>query len=166
MSKGTKKVIGIIVVVALIVGICYLAYESANPDTVSIGATNEVPNENMGVSNEVNEVNENELTNEVEQNEVVNEVAEEPEDDETQEPVNEENGESEVVTGTNLSREEKAVELAKEYYEEQYGSAEGIYFSYEDVKGDGRYIVTAGTAGSGSNRFFFVNLTTGEVEEK
>ena len=52
------------------------------------------------------------------------------------------------MTGTTASREERAVELAKEYYEEEYGSTDGVYFRYE-VNCDGRYIVRAGSAEGG-----------------
>ena len=41
-----------------------------------------------------------------------------------------------------------------------------MYFTYDSVNGDGRYIVIAGTAGSGSNKFLLVDLNAEEVTEK
>lgn len=166
MKKGTKTLIVALVIVLLIAGISWAAYEKAGEKVADLPEVNETPNENMGITNKVDDLVENEIANTV-QNEIanettVNEVSEENNVDEE----NNNTSDSEVITGTNATREEKAVEIAKKYYEETYGSTEGIYFTYDSVNGDGRYRVIAGTAGSSSNKFLIVNINTGEVTEK
>ncbi len=166
MKKGTKTLIVALVIVLLIAGISWAAYEKAGEKVADLPEVNETPNENMGITNKVDDLVENEIANTV-QNEIanettVNEVSEENNVDEE----NNNTSDSEVITGTNATREEKAVEIAKKYYEKTYGSTEGIYFTYDSVNGDGRYRVIAGTAGSSSNKFLIVNINTGEVTEK
>ena len=166
MKKGTKTLIVALVIVLLIAGISWAAYEKAGEKVADLPEVDETSNENMGITNKVDDLVENEIANTV-QNEIanettVNEVSEENNVDEE----NNNTSDSEVITGTNATREEKAVEIAKKYYEETYGSTEGIYFTYDSVNGDGRYRVIAGTAGSSSNKFLIVNINTGEVTEK
>ncbi len=166
MKKGTKKIIGIVVAIIIVLALAWLIYESVKPDTVSIGATNEIPNENMGITNEVGNFIEDDTTNTINQNETTIETAQEENNSEEEEEIKNNNeGESEVVSGTTTSREERAVELAKEYFEKEYGSTDGIYFEYDSVNGDGRHIVRAGTADTGT-MYLLVNLSTGEVAEK
>lgn len=166
MKKGTKRVIGAVIAILLILVIAWLIYESVKPDTVSIGATNEIPNENMGITNEVGNFIEDDTTNTINQNETTIETVPEENNSEAEEEIKNNNeGESEVVSGTTTSREERAVELAKEYFEKEYGSTDGIYFEYDSVNGDGRHIVRAGTADTGT-MYLLVNLSTGEVAEK
>lgn len=166
MKKGTKTLIVALVIVLLIAGISWAAYEKAGEKVADLPEVNETPNENMGITNKVDDLVENEIANTV-QNEIANETTGNEVSEENN--VDEENNntsDSEVITGTNATREEKAVEIAKKYYEETYGSTEGIYFTYDSVNGDGRYRVIAGTAGSSSNKFLIVNINTGEVTEK
>ena len=166
MKKGTKKIIGIVVAIIIVLALAWLIYESVKPDTVSIGATNEIPNENMGITNEVGNFIEDDTTNTINQNETTIEAVPEENNSEAEEEIKNNNeGESEVVSGTTTSREERAVELAKEYFEKEYGSTDGIYFEYDSVNGDGRHIVRAGTADTGT-MYLLVNLSTGEVAEK
>lgn len=166
MKKGTKRVIGAVIAILLILVIAWLIYESVKSDTVSIGATNEIPNENMGITNEVGNFIEDDTTNTINQNETTIEAVPEENNSEAEEEIKNNNeGESEVVSGTTTSREERAVELAKEYFEKEYGSTDGIYFEYDSVNGDGRHIVRAGTADTGT-MYLLVNLSTGEVAEK
>ena len=168
MSKKTKKILGILIVIILIIGVIWLLNEYARPETTSLEPVNEQSNENMGISNEIVNVIEQEQTN------IVNEVQEENVNDDqetTNKEVVKENNEkdeenSEIVSGTSTSREEQAVELAKKYYEQEYGSTEGIYFTYSDIYKDGRYIVTVGNADGGSNSFLYVNINTGEVSDQ
>ncbi len=166
MKKGTKTLIGVLIVIILIVVIVWLVYDNTKSETASVNGENNMPNAGAEVSNSEENVIQNEevnnelVENEVETNEVVENVTKE---EETKEP---ENDKSEVVSGTNASREEKALQLAKDYYEENYGNAEDVYFNNQGVNGDGNYIVRAGVAGVGSYRYFIVNLDTEEVTEK
>lgn len=169
MSKSTKNILGILIIVILILAILWMVYENMKTEPASVHTTNELTDENKELDNIINDLFENEIVNEETNviNKIVNETVNEDEktDNET---VNKEenNGMSETVEGTTLSREEKAIEIAKEYYKEKYGSTDGIYFSCEEVNGDGRYIVRAGSAGTINNKFLLVDIDTELVTEK
>ena len=72
---------------------------------------------------------------------------------------------SEVVEGTTMSREERAIEIAKEYYEEEYGNSDDLYFSCDGVNTEGKYIVRA-SSNAVNVAFLIVDLNTGLVTEK
>ena len=166
MKKGTKTLIGVLIVIILVIVIAWLVYDNTKSKTASVNGKNNIPNAGAEVSNsEENVIQNEEVNNIVAENEIVSNevVANETNEEETEEP---ENNKSEVVSGTNASREEKALQLAEDYYEENYGNAEDVYFNNQGVNGDGNYIVRAGVAGVGSYRYFIVNLDTEEVTEK
>ena len=165
MSKNNKKILGIVIIVILILAIVWLVYENIKPQPTSINTTNELPDENKGIDNIINDLFENEVVNE-EVNVTTNEIANETVNDDNTENKEENSSTSETVEGTTLSREEKAEKLAKEYYEEEYGSADDIYFRYDSVYGDGRYIVIARKSSGATVAFLFVNLDTGVVTKK
>lgn len=162
MSKGAKKVLGAIIIIILIVLVSWLGYESMNAEPASINATNEVSNQNMGLDNEVNEVYEEEENTVVEEEE---QVEEETTVDE--EPVVEEepNSNTEVISGTNATREERAVSLAKEYYAKEYDNVDDVYFRFDTVNGNGDYVVIASNNGE-TLAFLIVDLDTETVTEK
>lgn len=174
MSKNTKIIIIAIVIIVLLAAIIWVVYESFKSEPASIGETNVLPNENMGIDNVTNEfleegTNNINETNSVDTNVVANELEDEQVSSEvTTNEANDNNGnkDSEKVYGTVADREARAVELAKEYYEEEYGNADELNFDYEALNGDGRYIVRAGKPGVGRNKFFYVDVDTKIVEEK
>ena len=174
MSKNTKIIIIAIVIIVLLAAMIWVVYESFKSEPASIGETNVLPNENMGIDNVTNEfleegTNNINETNSLDTNVVANELEDEQVSSEaTTNEANDNNGnkDSEKVYGTVASREERAVELAKEYYEEEYGNADELNFDYEALNGDGRYIVRAGKPGVGRNKFFYVDIDTEIVEEK
>lgn len=178
MSKNTKIIIVAIVIIVLLAAIIWVVYESFKSEPASIGETNVLPNENMGIDNVTNDFLEEDVNNVNETNSVdTNVVANEMEDEHgsSEEPTIESNSgnnssndnkDSEKVYGTVADREARAVELAKEYYEEEYGNADELNFDYEALNGDGRYIVRAGKPGVGRNKFFYVDIDTEIVEEK
>lgn len=174
MSKNTKIIIIAIVIIVLLAAIIWVVYESFKSEPASIGETNVLPNENMGIDNVTNEfleegTNNINETNSVDTNVVANELKDEEGSSEaTTSESNDNNGniDSEKVYGTVADREARAVELAKEYYEEEYGNSEELNFDYEALNGDGRYIVRAGKPGVGRNKFFYVDIDTEIVEEK
>lgn len=163
MSKGAKKVLGAVIIIILIVLVSWLGYESMNAEPASINATNEVPNENMGLDNEVNEVYEEEVNTEKEEEEQVEEdtttIEEEPATEE------ETSTNTEVISGTNATREERAVSLAKEYYEKEYDNVEDVYFRFDTVNGNGDYVIIASNNGE-TLAFLIVDLDTETVTEK
>lgn len=174
MSKNTKIIIIAIVIIVLLAAIIWVVYESFKSEPASIGETNVLPNENMGIDKVTNEfleegTNNINETNSVDTNVVANELEDEQVSSEaTTNEANDNNGnkDSEKVYGTVADREARAVELAKEYYEEEYGNADELNFDYEALNGDGRYIVRAGKPGVGRNKFFYVDIDTEIVEEK
>ena len=101
-----------------------------------------------------------------EEDENANEDATAGEKEEEETDTNSGNSSSELMPGTNESREERAVELAKEYYEEEYGSLDGIYFRCDSVYKDGRYVVTVTSGPNETLAFLYVDLRTELVEER
>lgn len=165
MNKSTKKIIGIVIIILLVIAVLGAVYVSLKPKETGIDPSNKLLDETV---NTMNDVVENEIVNETVENKVVNEVSNEEQidksDENVEKPVNNGN-DSEIVEGTTTSREEKAVELAKKYYKKEYGSTDGIYFRYDSINGDGRYRVVASTNGK-TVAFLLVDLNTETVTQK
>ena len=171
MNKNTKKIIGIVIILVLILAVIWVAYESFKPEPASINSSNDLPDENKDLANIINDVMTNETTNTVNEtanNEVDENVINGENSDENEEVADntETSNGSETVEGSTKSREEKAVELAKEFYEKEYGSTEGIYFRYDSISGDGKYRVVASQSGGKTVAFLLVDLSTEEVTKK
>lgn len=170
MKKETKMITGIVLAVVIILALIWGLYSTFKTEESSVNPANNLSNETMGVGDTINATNENTIANTEVQNEVINNVANEVLEEEVNEPEATDDdisgSDSEVVTGTTASREEKAEELAKEYYEEEYGSADEVYFTCQEINSDGRYIIRAGNADSGTNMFLYVNIESGKVSEK
>lgn len=174
MSKNGKTFLIVIVVVLLALGIIWAVYENYKTEPANVNATTDLPDENKGIDNIINDFVENEIVNSVEEANVVSEDSTTLEENasssgdsnsnENVEDTNKGNS-SEVVEGTTMSREERAIELAKEYYEEEYGDSDDIYFRYDGVNGEGKHIVVA-SSNAVTVAFLIVDLNTGLVTEK
>lgn len=164
MSKGAKRFLIVIVVAIVVLAIIWIVYEANKPEPASINAATELPDENKGIDNIINDFVENEVVSEEDEN--ANEDATAGEKEEEVTDTNSGNSSSELMPGTNESREERAVELAKEYYEEEYGSLDGIYFRCDSVYKDGRYVVTVTSGPNETLAFLYVDLRTELVEER
>ena len=164
MSKGAKRFLIVIVVAIVVLAIIWIVYEANKPEPASINAATELPDENKGIDNIINDFVENEVVSEEDEN--ANEDATAGEKEEVVTDTNSGNSSSELMPGTNESREERAVELAKEYYEEKYGSLDGIYFRCDSVYKDGRYVVTVTSGPNETLAFLYVDLRTELVEER
>ena len=164
MSKGAKRFLIVIVVAIVVLAIIWIVYEANKPEPASINAATELPAENKGIDNIINDFVENEVVSEEDKN--ANEDATAGEKEEVVTDTNSGNSSSELMPGTNESREERAVELAKEYYEEEYGSLDGIYFRCDSVYKDGRYVVTVTSGPNETLAFLYVDLRTELVEER
>ncbi len=164
MSKGAKRFLIVIVVAIVVLAIIWIVYEANKPEPASINAATELPDENKGIDNIINDFVENEVVSEEDKN--ANEDATAGEKEEVVTDTNSGNSSSELMPGTNESREERAVELAKEYYEEEYGSLDGIYFRCDSVYKDGRYVVTVTSGPNETLAFLYVDLRTELVEER
>lgn len=164
MSKGAKRFLIVIVIAIVVLAIIWIVYEANKPEPASINAATELPDENKGIDNIINDFVENEVVSEEDENANEDATAGEKEEEETD--TNSRNSSSELMPGTNESREERAVELAKEYYEEEYGSLDGIYFRCDSVYKDGRYVVTVTSGPNETLAFLYVDLRTELVEER
>ncbi len=174
MSKGGKTFLILVIIVLLALGIMWAVYENYKTEPANINATTDLPDENKGIDNIINDFVENEIVNSVEEANVVSEDSTTLEENanssgdsnsnENVEDTNKGNS-SEVVEGTTMSREERAIELAKEYYEEEYGDSDDIYFRYDGVNGEGKHIVVA-SSNAVTVAFLIVDLNTGLVTEK
>lgn len=172
MSKGAKSFLVIVVIVLLVLGIVWAVYENYKTEPANINATTDLPDENKGIDNIINDFVENEMINTVEEANVVEDTTTDNEEVSGNNSNSNENSDSsssgnssEVVEGTSTSREERAIELAKEYYEEEYGNSDDLYFSYEGVNGEGKHIVRA-SSNAVNVAFLIVDLNTGLVTEK
>lgn len=167
MNKNVKKILLVLVVFFIIFAIIWMAYELIKPEPASINPVNELPNENMGLDNVINDVLDEEKHNIINENEVVEEDnnSDNVVEEETNKESNSNDNDSEIVSGSSTNRKEKAVELAKKYYEKEYGSTDGIYFEYDSIHSDGRYIVRAGTADT-KTVWLLVDINTEIVTEK
>lgn len=172
MSKGAKSFLVIVVIVLLVLGIVWAVYENYKTEPANINATTDLPDENKGIDNIINDFVENEIVNTVEEANVVEDTTTDNEEVSGNNSNSNENSDSsssgnssEVVEGTSTSREERAIELAKEYYEEEYGNSDDLYFSYEGVNGEGKHIVRA-SSNAVNVAFLIVDLNTGLVTEK
>ncbi len=172
MSKGSKSFLVIVVIVLLVLGIVWAVYENYKTEPANINATTDLPDENKGIDNIINDFVENEMINTVEEANVVEDTTTDNEEVSANNSNSNENSDSsssgnssEVVEGTSTSREERAIELAKEYYEEEYGNSDDLYFSYEGVNGEGKHIVRA-SSNAVNVAFLIVDLNTGLVTEK
>ena len=164
MSKGAKRFLIVIVVAIVVLAIIWIVYEANKPEPARINAATELPDENKGIDNIIKDFVENEVVSEEDEN--ANEDATAGEKEEVVTDTNSGNSSSELMPGTNESREERAVELAKEYYEEEYGSLDGIYFRCDSVYKDGRYVVTVTSGPNETLAFLYVDLRTEIVEER
>ncbi len=172
MSKGGKSFFIVVVIVLLVLGIVWAVYENYKTEPANINATTDLPDENKGIDNIINDFVENEIVNTVEEANVVEDTTTDNEEVSGNNSNSNENSDSsssgnssEVVEGTSTSREERAIELAKEYYEEEYGNSDDLYFSYEGVNGEGKHIVRA-SSNAVNVAFLIVDLNTGLVTEK
>ena len=167
MSKGAKKALGIIIIIILIILVAWMIYGNATKETNNSNTLNTVQMENPEELNAVENEVQNEIVNIVENEEVVQNVEETEPEESTETNKEEDKSEtqtSEVVSGDSLSREERAIQYAKEYYEEEYGSSDGVNFTNDGVREDGSFIVRSGTVEKPI--YFIVNISTGEVTEK
>jgi rRNA maturation endonuclease Nob1 len=164
MSKGAKKILGTVIIIILVLAVIWLVYESVKAEPAQINETNELPNENMGIDNVINELYDEEETNTTEE-EIKKEDNSKEENVDKQTEEKNQSSNSEVVSGTKTSREEKAVELAKEYYETEYDNVEDVYFRCDTVNTNGDYVVIASNNGV-TLAYLIVDLATETVTEK
>ena len=68
MSKGAKRFLIVIVVAIVVLAIIWIVYEANKPEPASINAATELPDENKGIDNIINDFVENEVVSEEDKN--------------------------------------------------------------------------------------------------
>lgn len=137
-----KKILYIILIVAVVIaGVCVAKKISDGEKTVKTDA------------NIVNNVDNKVKQNEVEENNIVTE----PEDSET------ENNEVDNKETSNLSPEEKAKQLAKD----NWGEDSTVYFSFEEVNEEGRYVISVrDKETTRALEWLYIDIETGTIDMK
>ena len=149
MNKSVKNSIIVILIVIIIFIISWIGYDiyKAEPANANVEHSN-LADENTGLDNIINVLLEN-----VEIKEEIENKVEEPEN-----IIKEENDEiekeNESYEGSVTSREEKAVKLVKQ----AWGEDDSVYFSYQSVDNQGRYIVSVNRKDTTVLAFFLVDV--------
>lgn len=142
MSKSGKNSLVVILIFIVIFAISWVAYDvyKQEPADANIADTN-LADENTGLDNIINDLFENVIEDDEELNEII--------DEKTNNDIEE--GET---TGSITSREEKAVQLVKN----AWGEDDTVYFSYQSIDSQGRYIVSVNKKDTTVLAFFVVDV--------
>lgn len=137
-----KKILYVILIIAVVVaGVCVAKKISDGEKTVKTDAN--------VVNNTNNVVSKNEMQ----------------EDNKIDEPKNEvvENNETNNKEESNLSPEEKAKQLAKD----NWGEDSTVYFSFEEVNEEGRYVISVrDKTTTKALEWFYIDIETGTIDMK
>ena len=175
MSKGIRNtiiVIAIIIVLFIIVFVLYQNFQTEPMDANSTGE-NVLQDANTGLENMLNEIL-NEETNQNIVNNTENQTTQENEtvQEQVSQTANQNSSETESDEGLTeddnrmTPREEKAIELVKEEWKQNWGSLDGVSFNVS-VQNDGKYGVTVyDTTTTESIQFYIVDVDTEIVTEK
>ena len=175
MSKGIRNtivVIAIIIVLFIIVFVLYQNFQTEPMDANSTGE-NVLQDANTGLENMLNEIL-NEETNQNVVNNTENQTTQENEtvQEQVSQTANQNSSETENDEGLTeddnrmTPREEKAIELVKEDWKQNWGSLDGVSFNVS-VQNDGKYGVTVyDTTTTESIQFYIVDVDTEIVTEK
>lgn len=148
MSKSITRSILVIAIAIVSFCIIWVVYDMVKkePADANVVDTN-LADENTGLDNVINTLFENVVENEVEENKIVNETTNE---------VNEEKEEEDIETnsGSVTSKEKKAVELVKNFW----GEDDSVYFSYQSIDNQGRYIVSVNRKDSSVLAWYTVDV--------
>ena len=155
MKKTTRNMLIAFVIILLIfalISVFYQHFKTKPIDTSNIKA-NIVENPDMGFENMINTVLDDEIEKENTENENNNnnEIEKEKNDQE----------ENKVT-----SKENKAINLVKEQWKNDFGSLEGVSFS-ASIQSNGKYGVTVyDTKTTQSIQFYIVDVETETVKER
>lgn len=152
MNKSITRSILVIAIVLVAFAIVWVVYDivKKEPANANIVDSN-LNDENTGLDNVINSLFEEVESNEVKQNETFNNILNGI--DEKNE-IEKEKAESETVSGSVTSREKKAVELVKDFW----GEDDSVYFSYQSIDNQGRYIVSVNRKDSSVLAWFKVDV--------
>ena len=145
MNKTITRSVLVIAIAIVLFAIIWVVYDMVKKEPANANVVdNNLPDENAGLDNVINEL----FENIVEENEIVNDMENE---------VNEEENEDEDVetsSETVTSKEKRAVELVKEFW----GEDDSVYFSYQSIDNQGRYIVSVNRKDSSVIAWYTVDV--------
>ena len=145
MNKTVTRSILVIAIAIVSFAIIWVMYDMIKKEPANANVVDrDLPDENTGLDNVINEL----FENIVEENEIVNDMENE---------VNEEENEDEDVetsSETVTSKEKRAVELVKEFW----GEDDSVYFSYQSIDNQGRYIVSVNRKDSSVIAWYTVDV--------
>lgn len=168
MSKSTKNILIIVVIVLLVFAIIFAVYEHFQSKPMNANTTkpeNILPDANTGLENMLNDIlDENtEQNNEESNNEVQNTSSTTSTNSNTQT-----SKEPEVTEDDNrmTPRETRAIELVKAQWLQEWGSIKDVSFNVS-IQSDGKYGVTVyDTTTTQSIQFYIVDVDAGDVKER
>ncbi len=162
-NKAVKNGLIVLAIVILLFLIIFFVYDSLKTKPINTNAMQEqniVEDANKGLDNILNQAYNSEK-NDVIENEEEKTTNNEEEKNENVEIDNEEDNNKEK--DPLISREEKAIELAKK----AWGSTSGVVFTCQGIQPDGTYVVGVyKSAGSRAEQLYIVNVDTGAVTER
>ena len=143
MSKTITRSILVIAIAIVSFAIIWVMYDMVKKEPVNANIVDkDLPDENTGLDNVINEL----FENVVEENEIVNDVENKANEDDKEDV--------ETSSETVTSKEKRAVELVKEFW----GEDDSVYFSYQSIDNQGRYIVSVNRKDSSVIAWYMVDV--------
>lgn len=177
MSKTTKNLLIIAVIVLLMFGIAFAVYShfKSKPIDANVEKENILDDANKGLENLINDIFEEDNNTENAQNKEDTENIENKNDKtntastntQTQTPSTNKDNNAEQIENQTTPGEKKALELAKKEWKKEWGNLEGVSFNNESIQSDGKYVISVND--SKTTRVvcrYVVDTNTGIVEEK
>lgn len=165
MSKSTKNILILIVIGLLILGIAIAVYDNwkTEPMDANTSKENILDDANSGLENFINDIfDENDIGNETTTTEKGNVQV-----NNTQTSSKPENSNSNSTDNQSTPGEKKALELAKDAWQKEWGNLDDVSFNNESIQSDGKYIVSVNDSKTTRViRRYIVDTTTGVVEEQ
>lgn len=165
MSKSTKNILILIVIGLLILGIAIAVYDNLKTEPMDANTSKEniLDDANSGLENFINDIfDENDIGNETTTTEKGNVQA-----NNTQTSSKPENSNSNSTDNQSTPGEKKALELAKDAWQKEWGNLDDVSFNNESIQSDGKYIVSVNDSKTTRViRRYIVDTTTGVVEEQ
>ncbi len=174
MSKSTKNILIVIIIILLIFGITLAIYNNfkSKPMNADVEKDNILDDANSGLENLINGIFNEEITNneeDVKQNDTV-ENTQSTNTQSTNTSNKEQSSDKKdghLVENQTTPGEQKAIELVKAEWKKEWGSLDEVSFNNVMIQGDGKYVVSVND--NKTTRVihrYVVDTATGVVEEK
>lgn len=170
MSKTTRNILIVVVIVLLIFGIILAVYNhfKLEPMNANVEKENILNDANTGLENLINDIfdedkkeNSNNEENTEKNNTVENAQATNTSSQEQSSNVNN------VIENQTTPGEQKAIELVKAEWKREWGSLDDVSFNNVMIQGDGKYVVSVNDSKTTKViHRYVVDTITGLVEEK